>query len=84
MSEYTKCLETVPSGGTWVAQLVKCPTLDLGSGLDIEVVSSSPMSHSMLGHGAYFKKKNSARCILIFPAVVILAWITAGVVVLNP
>ena len=30
-------------GGTWVAQSVKHLTLDLSSGLDLRVVSSSPM-----------------------------------------
>lgn len=29
--------------GTWVAQSVKCPTLDLSSGLDLRVVGSSPL-----------------------------------------
>jgi len=36
-------------GCTWVAQLVKCPTLDFGSGHDLRVVRSSPMSGSTLG-----------------------------------
>ena len=30
--------------GTWVAQLVKCLTLDFGSGHDLRVMRSSPMS----------------------------------------
>ena len=34
---------------TWVAQLVKHPTLDLSSDLDLRVVSSSPFLGSMLG-----------------------------------
>ena len=29
---------------TWVAQSVECPTLDFGSGHDLRVVGSSPMS----------------------------------------
>jgi len=37
----------------WVAQSVKHPTLDLNSGLDLRVVSSSPV----LGCGAYLKTK---------------------------
>ena len=28
--------------GTWVAQLIKRPTLDLSSGLDLRVMSSGP------------------------------------------
>ena len=34
--------------GTWVAQSVKLLSLDLSSGLDFRVVSSSPTSGSML------------------------------------
>ena len=34
--------------GAWVSQLVKCPTLDLSSGLDLSVMSSSPTLGSML------------------------------------
>jgi len=30
-------------GGAWMAQPVKCPTLHLSSGLDLRIVSSSPM-----------------------------------------
>ena len=41
-----KCFE-----GIWVAQSVKHPTLDLSSGLDLRVVSSSPAQC-----GADFKK----------------------------
>jgi len=33
----------------WVAQTVKCLTLDLSSGLDLRVLSSSPALGSMLG-----------------------------------
>ena len=35
--------------GTWVAWSVKCPTLDLSSGLELTVMSSNPMLGSMLG-----------------------------------
>ena len=34
--------------GTWVAQSVECMTLDLGSGHDLRVVGSSPVSGSTL------------------------------------
>ena len=37
------------SWGTWVAQLFKHPTLDFGSGHDLRIVGSSPMSGSALG-----------------------------------
>ena len=36
-----------------MAQLVKRPTLDLSSGLDLRVVSSNPVS---AGHGAVLKQ----------------------------
>ena len=36
------------SRGTWVAQLVKHPTLDFGSGHDLRVLGSSPISGPML------------------------------------
>ena len=35
--------------GAWLAQLVKCPTLDFGSGHDLKVVRLIPMSGSILG-----------------------------------
>jgi len=38
--------------GAWVAQSVKCPTLDFRSGHDLRVVRSSPVSGSTLGHRA--------------------------------
>ena len=42
-----------------MAQSVKHPTLDLSSGLDLRVVSSSPMLGSVLGMKVYLKiKKN--------------------------
>ena len=36
-------------GGTWVVELVEHPTLDFSSGLNLRVLSSSPMLGSMLG-----------------------------------
>ena len=33
----------------WVAQLVKCPTLDFSSGHDLRLVRSSPLLGSSLG-----------------------------------
>ena len=39
-----------------MTQWVKCPTLDLGSGLDFSVVSSSPASGSTLGMEPTLKK----------------------------
>ena len=41
----------------WVFQSIKCPTLDLGSGLDFTVVSLSPTLGSMLGMEPTLKKK---------------------------
>lgn len=35
-------------GGIWVAQLVKCPNLDMGSDHDLRVMGSSPALGSML------------------------------------
>ena len=37
------------NGGSWVAQLIKASTLDLSSGLDLRVVSSSPVLEFILG-----------------------------------
>ena len=37
------------SGGAWMAELVKYPTLDLGSGLDFKVVRLSPEFGSLQG-----------------------------------
>ena len=39
--------------GAWVAQSVKCPTLDFGSGHDLTVMGSSPMSGSVLAVPAW-------------------------------
>ena len=44
-----------------MAQLVKCLTLDLNSGLDIRVVSYSPVLGSMLDMEPTFKKKGSTE-----------------------
>ena len=44
---------------SWVAQLVKHPTLDLYSGLDLRVVSSSPMLGCMCWVWSLLKKKDS-------------------------
>lgn len=35
--------------GAWVIQSVKCLTLDLSSGIDLRVMSSSPVLHFVLG-----------------------------------
>ena len=42
MHKTDKAFKCFPSG-TWVAQLVKGRTLNLSSGLDLRIVSSSPM-----------------------------------------
>jgi len=47
-------------GGTWAARSVKHPTLELSSGLDLRVVSSSPMLGSMLGVEPALKKKKKS------------------------
>jgi len=47
-------------GGAKVAQLVKHPTLDLSSGCDLRVVSSSPPLGSTLGVESLLKKKTKA------------------------
>ena len=39
----------IVNSGIWVTQLIKGPTLGLSSGLDLRVVSSSPVLASMLG-----------------------------------
>jgi len=44
-----KELKRAEPRGAWVAQLVKCPTLDFSSGHDLRVVGSSPTSDSALG-----------------------------------
>ena len=42
----------VYSWSAWVAQLLKCPTLDFGSGHDLRVVKLSPISGSFRGESA--------------------------------
>ena len=44
-----KFLKNEMDQGTWVAQLVEHPTLDLSSGLSLSVMSSSPMLGFVLG-----------------------------------
>ena len=45
----------------WVAQSVQCPTLDLSSGLDLRVASSSPALGSTLGMETTLKKKEKEK-----------------------
>ena len=53
--------------GTWAAQSVKRPTLDFSSGLDLRVVSSSPVcwdpcwAQSLLQKSNYIKKIEKIR-----------------------
>ena len=55
-------LQKPPGFGVCMAQLVKHLTLDLSSGLDLRVMSSSPVLGSTnAGHGAYFKKKKKKK-----------------------
>ena len=44
-----KLLKSLGFRGSWVARLVECPTVDFGSGHDLRVRRSSPMSGSTLG-----------------------------------
>ena len=46
---YLEFLKNSPSWGTWLAQSVKHPTLDFGSGHDLRVMGLSPKLGSMLG-----------------------------------
>ena len=41
-------LKRLPRRGTWVAQLIECLTLDVGSGCDPRVMRSSPTLGSVL------------------------------------
>ena len=50
------------SGGALVAQLVEHLTLVLSQGLDLRVVSSSPLLGSTLGVEPTLKKKEKERC----------------------
>ena len=45
---YLSSLNMMEVGGTWVAQSVKCLTLDCGSGHDLTVGKFSPMAGSVL------------------------------------
>ena len=47
----TQLDQKIDTTDAWVAQSVKCPTLDFGSGSDLRVMKSIPMSSSMLGVG---------------------------------
>jgi len=49
----TLCVSSTQTG-VWVAQSVKCPTLDLSSGLDLRITSSSPTE-------AYLKTKQKPK-----------------------
>ena len=42
LSQHDGCNSKLKRRGAWVAQSVERPTVDLGSGLDLMVVSSSP------------------------------------------
>ena len=44
-----------------MAQLLKLPTLDLSSGLDLRVVSSSPTLGSTLGVKSTYKKEKNKK-----------------------
>lgn len=44
--------------GAWVARSVRCPTLNLNPGLDLTVVSLSPI-RAIQGHDVCWKKKKS-------------------------
>jgi len=46
---YRLSLKSIKHRGTWMAQSVKCLILDFGSGQDLGVLRSSPVSSSMLG-----------------------------------
>jgi len=49
------------SRGAWVSQSVEHQTLDLSSGLDLRVVSSSPVLGFTLGVETALKKKERNR-----------------------
>ena len=52
----------------WVAHSIKCPALDLRSGLDLEVMSASPALDSTLGMEPTFKKQNKTTTTTKKPA----------------
>ena len=43
-SDFQLCNQKMSGAPGWLAQLVKCPTLDFGSGHDLRVMRSSPVS----------------------------------------
>ena len=47
--------KTQTGRGAWVVQSANCPSLDLSSGLDLRVVSSSAALGLHSGCGAYLK-----------------------------
>ena len=49
MASNSTSIQKVLWRGTWMAQLVEHPTLDLSSVVDLRVMSSSPALGSMLG-----------------------------------
>ena len=52
-----KITQNLKNWSAWVAQLVRFPTLDLGSGLNLRDMSSSPVLGSTLGMKPTLKKK---------------------------
>ena len=54
-------LGVVPFWGTWVAPSVKRLTLDLSSGLDLRIMSSSPELGSMPAMEPTLKKKKKKK-----------------------
>ena len=50
--------------GTWVAQLVKHPTLGFGSGHDLQVITSSTLSGSVLSMVPSYPSPSAPPCIL--------------------
>ena len=61
MNKLELLLEIVKDWGTWVAQSVERLTLDLSSGPDLRVMSSSPALGSTLGIKPTLKKKKRER-----------------------
>ena len=64
--------------GHRVAQSVRHPTLDLGSGLDLSVLSSSPVLGFGLhaGHGTYLKKKKKKKTAFFLHLVISLVFLS--------
>ena len=59
-------LKNADAWGAWVAQLVKCPTLDFSSGHDLTVVRSSPTLGSMLSMGPAWDPLSPSRSAPLF------------------